>query len=176
MTHTPTQEIVMREYINFKSFNIIIPGLVAVALEINSASKSTPPGLICCLSIKPTPIPIVIPPIMALVMIGRWTKLFSGVSQSIMVEVNANPRMALKKYDLSYRRDRRYMGILIMIMVCPTWIPQTYLINKLMPNIPPFIRWMGIINKLRPTPMQKLEKSSVTNFFKKTFPLSKSLS
>jgi hypothetical protein len=35
---------------------------------------------------------------------------------------------------------------------------------------------MGIINKLRPTPMQKLEKSSVTNFFIKTFPLSKSLS
>jgi hypothetical protein len=190
MTQNPTQDIVMREYINFKSFNImipaitmresmikiIIPGLVAVVLDINSASKSTPPGLICCLSIKPTPIPIVIPPIMALVMIGRWTKPFSGVSQSIMVEVNANPRMALKKYDLSYRRDRRYMGILIMSMVCPTWIPQTYLINKLMPNIPPFIRWMGIINKLRPTPMQKLEKSSVTNFFMKKLPLSKSLS
>lgn len=85
MTHIPTQEIVRMEYINFKSFNIIIPaitisvsimkitipGLVAVDFEINSASKSTPPGLICCLSIKPTPIPIVIPPIMALVMIGR---------------------------------------------------------------------------------------------------------
>jgi hypothetical protein len=85
MTHIPTQEIVRSEYISFKSFNmiipaitmsesiikIIIPGLVAVVLEINSASKSTPPGLICCLSIKPTPIPIVIPPIMALVMIGR---------------------------------------------------------------------------------------------------------
>lgn len=85
MTQNPTQDIVMREYINFKSFNIIIPaitmresmikimipGLVAVVLDINSASKSTPPGLICCLSIIPTPIPIVIPPIMALVMIGR---------------------------------------------------------------------------------------------------------
>jgi hypothetical protein len=35
---------------------------------------------------------------------------------------------------------------------------------------------MGIINKLRPTPMQKLEKSSVTNFFMKKLPLSKSLS
>lgn len=54
MTQNPTQDIVMREYINFKSFNIIIPaitmresmikiiipGLVAVVLDINSASKS----------------------------------------------------------------------------------------------------------------------------------------
>ena len=153
-THTPTQEIVIMEYINFKSFNIIIPaiiisksiikitipGLIAVDFEIKSASKSTPPGLKCSRSIKPTPIPIIIPPRIALVMIGRCTKPFSGVSQSIMVEVKANPIMALMKYDLSYRRDRRYMGVLIMIMVCPTWIPQTYLINKLIPNIPPFIR------------------------------------
>ncbi len=142
------------EYINFKSFNIIIPaiiisesiikitipGLIAVDFEIKSASKSTPPGLICSRNIKPIPIPIIIPPRITFVMIGRCTKPFSGVSKSIMVEVKANPRMALMKYDLSYKSDRRYMGILIMIMVCPTLIPQTYLINKLIPNIPPLIR------------------------------------
>jgi hypothetical protein len=99
---------------------ITIPGLIPFDFEIESASKSTPPGLICSHIMKPTPVPIMIPPRIALVMIGRCTKPFSGVSKSIIVEVKANPRIASMKYDLSYRSDRRYMGVLIISMVCPT--------------------------------------------------------
>jgi hypothetical protein len=112
---------VINEYINLKSFKIIIPvimisasiikmtmpGLIPFDFEINSANKSTPPGLIWNLNIIPTPIPIIIPPSIALVMIGRCTIPLSGTSKSIIVDVKANPRIALMKYDLSYLSARR---------------------------------------------------------------------
>lgn len=77
--------------------NITIPGLMAFDFEINSANKSIPPGLICSRIMKPIPIPIVIPPRIALINIGRCNNPFSGVSQSIIVEVKTNPRIALMK-------------------------------------------------------------------------------
>ena len=76
---------------------IIIPGLIDVDLEIKSANKSIPPGLMCSRNIKPIPIPIMIPPRITFVMIGRCTKPFNGVNKSMIVEVKINPRRALIK-------------------------------------------------------------------------------
>ena len=77
--------------------NITIPGLMAFDFEIKSANKSIPPGLMCSRIMKPTPIPIVIPPRIALIKIGRCNNPFSGASKSIIVEVKTNPRIALMK-------------------------------------------------------------------------------
>jgi hypothetical protein len=73
---------------------MIIPGLIAVELAIISASKSTPPGLIWNRSMIPTPIPITIPPRIALDITGRCINPFRGAKRSIAVVVNAKPRMA----------------------------------------------------------------------------------
>ena len=76
---------------------ITMPGLIPVDFEMRSANKSTPPGLICNRSIMPTPIPMMIPPRIAFVMIGRFNKPFKGANQSIMVEVKTSPIIALIK-------------------------------------------------------------------------------
>ena len=62
--------IIMKESMT----KITVPGFIPVDFEMRSANKSTPPGLICSRSIMPTPIPMMVPPRIAFVMIGRCNK------------------------------------------------------------------------------------------------------
>ncbi len=78
----------------------MMPGFTFSVFPNRRANRSTPPGLMWFRNIMPTPIPIITPPKIALVMMGRWNNPFNGANRSIAVDVNTNPRMALVKYFL----------------------------------------------------------------------------
>ena len=76
---------------------IMMPGLMPVDFEMRSPNKSAPPGLIRSRSMRPTPIPIMVPPRMACAITGRCNKPFNGARKSIIVDVKASPITALMK-------------------------------------------------------------------------------
>lgn len=74
---------------------IITPIFTENAFEINWANKSVPPVLVLYRSIRPTPVPIKIPPNKTLGIIESENRVRMGASQSINADATIKPRKLL---------------------------------------------------------------------------------